>query len=85
MAKDECLGCNYVSEKQVNLRDGRVVCSTCPDWLLETEARRVLAMSDKKARSNYLAGVDKQRGKVSGDKLRAEVMAQWEAQKAAKC
>ena len=45
--------------------------------LLECEARSVIKMKTLAARENYLEGVDKVRGKESGDLLRAEISRQW--------
>ena len=45
--------------------------------LLECEARSVIRMKTLAARQNYLEGVDKVRGKASGDLLRAEMTRQW--------
>lgn len=45
--------------------------------LLECEARSVIRMKTLAARQNYLEGVDKVRGKASGDLLRAEIKQQW--------
>lgn len=45
--------------------------------LLECEARSVMKMKTLAARQNYLEGVDKVRGKASGDLLRSEIKSQW--------
>ncbi|MCR4299730.1 MAG: hypothetical protein NUV75_13460 [Gallionella sp.] len=78
---DGCLGCLYIETAPVTLRDGRVVCSSCEDWRLETEARMVVKMEGKAARAEYLQGVEKQRGKAAGDLLRDEVREQWKTGK----
>jgi hypothetical protein len=75
--KDGCLECNFIETAPIVLRDGRTVCTSCDDWRLETEARMVVKMEGRSARANYLNGVEKKRGKVAGDVLRAEVLAQW--------
>ena len=40
---DHCLGCNLIESSAVTLLDGKNVCSSCPAWRLETEAREVLS------------------------------------------
>ena len=43
----ECLGCQRCEDettKMVTLRTGAIVCDTCPEWLIECEARHLLSM-----------------------------------------
>ena len=40
----DCLGCNAVSGPANALHCGRMVCATCPEWLIECEAREILRM-----------------------------------------
>lgn len=46
----ECLGCQRLENKDqcVTLVSGAVVCTYCPAWLIETEARELLAMPKAK-------------------------------------
>lgn len=45
-----CLGCQRLENKDqcVTLASGAVVCTYCPAWLIETEARELLAMPKAK-------------------------------------
>lgn len=53
--------------KTVRLADGEMVCTWCPRWRLECEARAVLAMPTKTARQLYLrGGVDDSGRKMKG-------------------
>jgi hypothetical protein len=73
----ECLGCERLStEHVVMLNGGRVVCSSCPSWALECEAKTVLKkpLEDRRA---YLDAIEKVRGKAGADALRAAVTALW--------
>jgi hypothetical protein len=65
------------------LIDGRKVCTYCPDWRAECEARAVLKMP-KEERRAYLyggaaPGVAQKRGVKAADDLAALVRAVWEA------
>lgn len=40
----ECLGCNAVSGPAHILHSGTKVCASCPQWLIECQARYVLAV-----------------------------------------
>jgi hypothetical protein len=62
--------------------DGRVVCNTCEDWRMECEARWVCRLPDKQARVDYLASVEKRRGKAHADDLRAVIRAVWQKTRA---
>lgn len=46
----ECLGCQRLenNDQCVTLASGTVVCTYCPAWLIETEARELLAMPKAK-------------------------------------
>ncbi len=66
----ECLGCEGIAYRPKLLRDGRTVCTECPDWRAETEARMVANMKSDTARAEHLQGVEKVRGKVAADQLR---------------
>lgn len=78
----DCLGCNLIEEHAVQLNDERTVCSSCPEWRRECEARDVLA-KPLEARREYLAEVEKKRGKPAADELKAAITAEWERRKAA--
>lgn len=45
-----CLGCQRLknADQCVTLASGAVVCTYCPAWLIETEARELLAMPKAK-------------------------------------
>ena len=68
----ECLGCNYIENSPVTLRDGRVVCSWCEAWRLECEARTVLKRKDRK---EYIEAVRAKRGIDASVQLRNEMLA----------
>jgi hypothetical protein len=57
----ECEGCKR--EKTARLSDGRMVCTWCWAWLIECEARYLLAMP-LEARREALAAREKLRGQV---------------------
>jgi hypothetical protein len=61
-----CLGCEGISERPVELLDGRVVCNECPDWRMECEARYLLRTlkGDKKIRDALQARRNAGRGDV---------------------
>ncbi len=66
-------------EIEVTLHDGRVVGSWSSEWMIECEARHLLAMPLHKRRDQLDARV-KQRGAKSVDELKA-VMASMHAQR----
>ena len=66
-----CLGCNAKENARlVTLHDGRVVCNTCPDHMLECEARELLKLSDDD-RTDALLDRVKKRGSGQVNELRA--------------
>jgi hypothetical protein len=75
-----CLGCELINVAAVKLRDGREVCSSCPDHRLECEAREVLK-KPLEQRQEYLKDVDEKRGKRAGEELRAAIKVEWEKRK----
>jgi len=77
--RDGCLGCEMIATAPVTLRSGLTVCSSCPEWRLEKEAKMVLMMTARSKRTEYLDDIDKIRGKAAGKLLRDEVLAQWDA------
>lgn len=79
----ECLGCNLIEQSTVTLNDERVVCSSCPAYRLECEAREVIAKPTLEARREYLAGVEKKRGVADAEELKAAITAEWARRKAA--
>jgi hypothetical protein len=54
----DCLGCNAVSGPANTLHDGAMVCATCPDWLLECEAREILRLGYRQGRERAAARLD---------------------------
>ena len=78
----ECGGCNLVETSPVTLNSGAVVCTTCPAWRLECEARDVLARNKTATeRAAWLDDIEKKRGKVAAYQLRAAVKGEWEKNK----
>lgn len=74
----ECLGCNQIETAPVTLNDGRSVCSSCPAWRLECEARDVLKRyPTNQERTEFLAEVEKKRGKLAAGELRQAMLAEW--------
>jgi hypothetical protein len=61
----------------VKFVDGTLVDSASEAWRSECEARFVLGMQPKSTRQDFLAAVEKRRGKSAADKLRADVLALW--------
>lgn len=61
----------------VTLQDGRQVDTYSDDWRIECEARAVASMPTRDARRAHLAGVEKARGKLVADRLRATIMSLW--------
>ena len=80
---DACLGCELQATSAVTLNDGTTVCSSCPAWRLECEAREVLKKPTLEARRDYLAEVVKKRGNVAVDDLKAAMTVEWGKRKAA--
>lgn len=91
MTADPCLGCQRLEDPACNtvqLLNGRTVCTWCPGWREETakrhrEALEVLGQPTKAARQAYLASVGKVQGALAEERLRADVLALWEARRAA--
>lgn len=78
----ECLGCMAIEEHPVTLNAGAVVCSSCPAWRLECEAREVLAKPLEKRRV-YLLDVEQARGKPATEELKTAITVEWQKRKAA--
>lgn len=73
-----CLGCTRCEAGPVaTLIDGRTVCTWCPDWRAECEARHILAMPSIHDRRAYLADIKTRRGQASHDELADLVRAVW--------
>jgi len=53
----------------VTLRDGSTVCSSCPEWLIECEARHLLSMPLAERRAE-LANRQKKRGVAAVEALK---------------
>ena len=64
----DCLGCNLVEHQPRTLIDGGTVCSSCPAWLHECEARSLLAMV-KAERTKYFEAVETKRGALPAEAL----------------
>ena len=79
--KMECLGCNFIETSPVTLRDGGTVCTNCPAWKLEVEAKSLLArpLVDRKA---YLARLEGLLEQEEVAELKSEILAQYRAGKA---
>ena len=85
-----CAGCNRLETDQVaTLINGTVVCTWCPAWKSECEARHILSIPDKVARREYLRGREENgktvkrgivhiRGEQACQELEALVRAVWE-------
>lgn len=84
--EEGCLGCELVAtENVVTLRTGKLVCNTCPTWMLECEAREWLKRIRAKGPRNQKEGFDmlmsliesikKRRGQAGADALLAEIQA----------
>lgn len=61
----------------VTLIDNRKVCSYCPDWRLECEARQVAAMHTLEQRRAYMVEVQKKRGQAAYLELARVVSVVW--------
>lgn len=75
----QCNACECrIEAPKVKLVTGREVCSWCPDWLIECEARDLLRrpLEDRRA---ALVEREKKRGKQATDALR-QVMIKIHAQ-----
>ena len=68
-----CLGCNLIETASVTLRDAKVVCSSCPAWRLECEAREVLKKGLEERRA-YLEAIPKSRA----EDLKRVITQLWE-------
>jgi len=89
----DCLGCvRCETDEMVTLISGNKVCSYCPAWRMECEARTVLAMPGQAKRRAYLfglteggkiveRGVAQVRGQAAADELADMVKRVWEHQK----
>lgn len=77
-----CLGCNAIAEHPKALIDGRTVCTSCPDWRHEAEARFIARLESSTARGAWLDDIQKKRGKEAGDALREFIRANWKALRA---
>lgn len=63
-----CETCIKPEAQRVRLVDGREVCTWCPDWMRECEARHVANMPSIEARRSYLFGRMNSYGKTTGGK-----------------
>jgi hypothetical protein len=78
-----CLGCAQMATRNTaTLHDGRTVCTQCPDWIAECDARTTLRMPTKDDRRRYLDLVAKRRGRDAADELKALMLAIHNAGKA---
>lgn len=84
--EEGCSGCELVAtESVVNLRTGKVVCNTCPAWMLECEARewlqRIRAKGPRNQKEGFLMmkdlfeSIKKRRGLAGAQALQAEMLA----------
>lgn len=78
-----CGGCEQIEHKPVTLADGRTVCSSCEDWRMECEVKKILAMPNPSERRDWMDAMEKKRGKPAVDLLRNAVRAEWSRRKAA--
>jgi hypothetical protein len=83
MTTERCAGCNLLDTKPVTLSDGRIVCSSCPEWREECAARHrealaVLAIPTTAGRREYIDTVEHSRGKLAGYRLRTDVLEEWD-------
>jgi hypothetical protein len=70
-----CLGCQRIETEPQSLHDGAIVCSVCPEWRLETEARELLSRP-LTARREYLVKLDGNRKTLErAELLRARMTA----------
>lgn len=90
-AAPACLGCSALEREdlpRVTLLDGREATTWCACWREETRKRheqvlQVLKLPDKAARLRYIASVGETFGELAAERLRAEVLAEWERRRAA--
>lgn len=79
----ECLGCQRCEDEatpMVTLHTGSQVCSSCPAWLMECEARHLLEMPLLERRE-ALAAREKKRGKDDVERMKAVMLALHEKRK----
>ncbi len=69
------------STEMPTLIDGREVSSDSEAWRHETEARSIAALPGLPQRRAWLEDIEKKRGKVAADMLRATMKLLWEAKK----
>ena len=76
-----CAGCNQLElDPGKTLIDGSVVCSDCPAWRLECEARHVVNLPSIEARRAHL-DYRTRKSKAAGEELRALVGKLWSMRK----
>jgi hypothetical protein len=77
-----CLGTNMCEHapSMVQLVDGSTVCSNCPEWRNECEARRLLQMPLAKRREELQKRIN-ERGQAAVDNLKAAMTALFEKDK----
>lgn len=63
----------------VTLHDGTQVLSDSREWLLECEAKHILAQPTIEDRRNLLAAIEKRRGKNARQDLEQRALAIWRA------
>ena len=71
-----CLGCQCCEDEatpMVTLRDGSTVCSSCPEWMMECEARHLLSIPLETRRAE-LAERQKKRGAAAVEALKTVMM-----------
>ena len=84
--KEGCAGCSRCATEQIaTLRTGKVVCDTCPDWMLECEARewlqRIRAKGPRNQQEGFLMmkqlfeSIKKRRGLAGAQALQSEMIA----------
>ena len=69
----ECLGCQRLEDesvKLVELHTGQKVCNYCPEWMLECEAKEMLAKPLKERQRTLLAYEAKSQKHVANLKQR---------------
>lgn len=81
----DCGGCgqSHADARTVHLFDGTPVSSYSEAWRLECEARSVLAIRSLDQRQRHLRQIESIRGKAAADRLRAAILAIWQAARAA--
>jgi hypothetical protein len=63
------------------LIDGRKVESNSEYWRHECEARHIMALPSTVDRRALLESIEQKRGKPAADRLRATILALWQARK----